>query len=566
MAEGAKEEEAQGLYAVLPWDKFSNWLHCVCVVTFDLEIGQTLELVYPTHIRLSEQEKTNICYLAFPDSNSGCMGDTQFHVRIRQSPGRQGLAPDLGVYNSKCPVHLKADPGYFHGYVYFRQIKDKTIPRGYFQKSVVLLSRLPFISLFHKVAHRMANEFFERGETSIEAACHDVDQWAPPLPGEQVSLPLLGEILQTQIPCKSSSLTSPGSPSKCVVQAPSPTVLPSVHDVNLYKSFCPVLSHVHLLWELVLTAEPIIVMAPSPTVCSEMVYSLVTMIVPLLYCADYRPFFTIHDSEFKEYTANAHAPPSVILGVTNPFFAKTLQNWPHIIRLGETQSLATPQKHKLKKASNLKMLDSKPGVYTYYKSFLQKDKNIIKKLIKGTQMKRPCEVQNALLRRHLLELTQSFMIPLERYMASLMPLQKNISPYKAAPIPKPFNPDDFIATLETSGPQLTSGIKGDWVGLYRKFFRSCNFSAWYNARYHEVSLKLQTLQLQALSDADLKVWVQGKKEVEVVDMVLQIKHKIEQSQSEELPLSGVTKEQLQKRLDDIIFTLPEDLRAVLKNC
>lgn len=27
--------------------------------------------------------------------------------------------------------------------------------------------------------------------------------------------------------------------------------------------------------------------------------------------------------------------PSVILGVTNPFFAKTLQHWPHIIRIGD---------------------------------------------------------------------------------------------------------------------------------------------------------------------------------------------------------------------------------------
>ena len=25
----------------------------------------------------------------------------------------------------------------------------------------------------------------------------------------------------------------------------------------------------------------------------------------------------------------------MILGVTNPFFAKTLQHWPHIIRIGE---------------------------------------------------------------------------------------------------------------------------------------------------------------------------------------------------------------------------------------
>lgn len=78
----------------------------------------------------------------------------------------------------------------------------------------------------------------------------------------------------------------------------------------------------------------------------------------------------------------------------------------------------------------MKMLDSKPGVYTQYQPFLQKDKAILKKLMKGTENKRPDEVQSALLRRHLLELTQSFMIPLERYMASLMPLHKNISPYK----------------------------------------------------------------------------------------------------------------------------------------
>lgn len=28
----------------LPWDRFSAWIHCVCVVTFDLEIGQAMEV------------------------------------------------------------------------------------------------------------------------------------------------------------------------------------------------------------------------------------------------------------------------------------------------------------------------------------------------------------------------------------------------------------------------------------------------------------------------------------------------------------------------------------------
>lgn len=59
----------------------------------------------------------------------------------------------------------------------------------------------------------------------------------------------------------------------------------------------------------------------------------ISMITPLKYFADHRPYFTIHDSEFKEYTMDAPTPPAVILGVTNPFFAKTLQHWPHIIRI-----------------------------------------------------------------------------------------------------------------------------------------------------------------------------------------------------------------------------------------
>ncbi|KAG8225110.1 hypothetical protein J437_LFUL004031 [Ladona fulva] len=485
--------------AILPWDRFSSWCHCVCIVTFDLELGQAIEVIYPGHVKLSEQEKSNICYLAFPDSNSGCMGDTQFHVRIRQAPGHRGLLLEHRLYNQKCPPYLQADPGHYCGYVYFRQ-------------SVVLISRFPFVNLFTEVCALIAPEYFENGEPSIEAACHDIDQWPAPVPGELVNLPLLGTVIQAYIPSQNNKVgvSSPTSPLK-VNTSLTPTIIPSVHEINIFRCFYPILSHIHMLWELVLTAEPIVVMASSPSICSEMVQALVSMIHPLSFCADYRPFFTIHDSEFKEYTTKSHAPPPVILGVTNPFFAKTLQHWPHIIRNlklwvrgkqeVEVVDMILRIRHKLEQSESEDVPLNKS---TRQQLKLRMDDIICtlpEDLKTGVQTKRPFEVQTALLRRHLLELTQSFMIPLERYMASLMPLQKNISPYKAAPTPRPFNPDDFIATLGTSGPQLTSGTKGDWVGLYRRFFRSANFSGWFNTRYREVSQKLQILQLEALSDA-----------------------------------------------------------------
>jgi len=33
------------LETLLPWDKFAEWLHCMCVVTFDLELGQAMEVM-----------------------------------------------------------------------------------------------------------------------------------------------------------------------------------------------------------------------------------------------------------------------------------------------------------------------------------------------------------------------------------------------------------------------------------------------------------------------------------------------------------------------------------------
>lgn len=79
------------------------------------------------------------------------------------------------------------------------------------------------------------------------------------------------------------------------------------------------------------------------------------------------------------------------------------------------------------------------GIYTAHKTFLHKDKILTRRLLKvnslillpniqsawntgaprvclqGIQRRRPPEVQSAILRRHLLELTQSFIIPLVRW-------------------------------------------------------------------------------------------------------------------------------------------------------
>ncbi|NXM31463.1 DEN6B protein, partial [Oxyruncus cristatus] len=524
------------------------------------------QLVYPHDFRLTEKEKTSICYLSFPDSYSGGLGDTQFSFRLRQSGGpRTSPFQDDGRYNREAPLTLQREAAHYFGYVYFRQVKDSSMRRGYFQKSLVLVSRLPYVNLFQSLLQLIAPEYFDKLEPCLEAVCNEIDQWPPPVPGQTLNLPVMGVVIQVRIPSRVDKAGS--SPVKQFNQEnllPAPLVLPSVHELDLFRCFQPVLIHIQMLWELMLLGEPMVVMAPSPTVSSEMVLALTSVLAPLRYCCDYRPYFTIHDSEFKEYTTRTQAPPNIVVGVTNPFFIKTLQHWPHILRVGELRmSGDLPKQVKVKKLAKLKTLDTKPGIYTSYKTFLHKDKSLIKRLLKGIQRKRPSEVQSALLRRHLLELTQSFIIPLEHYIASLMPLQRAITPWKNPPQIRPFCQEDFMKTLEHAGPQLTCVLKGDWLGLYRRFFKSPNFDGWFRQRHREMTHKLEALHLEAICEADIVAWMKDKSEVEIVDLVLKLREKLVRARCQHLPVKEETLQRVGLYIDTIIGSLPEDLQAVL---
>jgi len=42
--EGPSRSAATDTEVSEPWSRFSAWLECVCVVTFDLELGQAIEV------------------------------------------------------------------------------------------------------------------------------------------------------------------------------------------------------------------------------------------------------------------------------------------------------------------------------------------------------------------------------------------------------------------------------------------------------------------------------------------------------------------------------------------
>uniref|UniRef100_A0A0V0J273 Protein DENND6B n=2 Tax=Schistocephalus solidus TaxID=70667 RepID=A0A0V0J273_SCHSO len=627
----------------VPYDRLSRWLYGICVVNFDVDVGQTLELLYPPHITLTGSEKFTVCYLAFPDSHSACAGHTQHHFRFSSPSINPLLVKHQSLYQNYLQT-LAPIPGACFGYAYFRQEKDPSFKRNYSQKSVVLLSPLPFDTLFYEMSAIIARHYFEKGEMGLREACCEMERWPAPEAGKHLTLPLLGPFFTLKIPLVVGSADAAGSPASSTAVSKPPSgqssarsdgpredtescdsesvlsfseikdslsaeegsvslfpvlrgsasvpqlgvigdadaeasydIVPDTTEIikqqqeiqvsletrNFLQSFACVLPHLQRIWELVLTAQPLLVMGSTPGQTSQTVQSLVSCISPLAFSADYRPFFTIHDAELKD-VSRASSVAIVILGVTNPFFSKTLQHWPNVIRLGTPQHIDKKKRvHQPKTGVLLEEL--KPGLYSRYKPFLRRcsgfTKQLKKALASGTT-----EVRiSRMIQRFFHDLTMSFLFPIEHYVAGLLPFQRDISPYKAVPQSGRFNMEEFFRTLETLGPQLTCEIKGDWAGLYRSFFSGPHFVAWLTRRESEIRAKLQSLHLSAIACADFTLWLEDRSEIEIVDMIIQLNQRIDTVRQTRPGACDVTADALRKQIGVLLQALPEDLRNVVKN-
>lgn len=509
----------------------SQWLTCFCVVKFDIEIGQTLEYTYPP-IKLTDEETTNICFMSFPDSNS-TTGDTLYSFRTRISGGD------------------KNNDNFLHGYVFFRQVKDASVARGYIQKSVVLMSPHPYVGLFKKVMSVVGPIFFECGQTLLEAAYHNIALWPEPTPGKTFELPILGSTLTYHVPYSSSTPHIIDPSTRVLAFTPRDQVVSNLQSVNIYSVFRAIPSKLWLLWELVLTGEPLLIVSPSPPQCSDAVIGLVSLISPLRYCGDYRPYFTIHDSDFKSYTTpfpDNGKLPSLILGVTNPFFFKALSHWPHVITVGNQQIASpsartnTPPKIPVMQRDRVSkhVTDYKQGIQSSHKSLIEPDSKILKQLISSSnssssnsssQTPPPSSplsaaVNNELLRRHFLRLTESFLVPLERYFTSLMPLARNISLFHRPPRLKPFNKAEFIDILSSLDKSYIMNNKNKEIELYKRFLASANFHGWFSERKQAALQQLNLLYRKLIFDADVATLLRGRNNVETVDLYMRLREQL----------------------------------------
>lgn len=78
------------------------------------------------------------------------------------------------------------------------------------------------------------------------------------------------------------------------------------------------------LWEVVLLNQSLLVISDKPSISSEVVYLLQSLIFPIRFRGRCHPYFTIFDSDLDVLEDARALQTDLLIGVTNPIFLKAV--------------------------------------------------------------------------------------------------------------------------------------------------------------------------------------------------------------------------------------------------
>ncbi|GLU13333.1 hypothetical protein SLE2022_299710 [Rubroshorea leprosula] len=621
-------------------ESLQRWVVAFCIIRFDLEQGQLIEECYPPGC-LTQDEELEVAFSSFPDSvsqhqNRSSIHDCIFFFRIQQqkNPQQGTVIPseitEIGnrdvsskpkeekvIRRSKSGVTNKGSK-YLYGFVFNRQRHDERLKRGGEQKSIVILSHGPYSSVFRPLLQIMGPLYFDIGKKAIEHIASYVSTWPAPVPGKLMELPIGNAMLKVNLPPAhslplESGLSFEESASSMAPLLPNNQSVPQglFHESDLFGTFRGLLLQLWLLWELLLTGEPLLIIAPTPPQCCEAVASLVSLVAPLLCSVDFRPYFTIHDPEFAYLNSLREGDPfpPMVLGVTNLFFLKSLRYIPHIVSVGSPASNSTRvglssrsstgrlsgqsegfglQQLSLKKFSPSSLLSAvklrrdgplclmtehKEAIWSSYAPTTKPDTSILNRLIDAGMSPRVEEsmsvVNNEILRRHFLELTTNFLAPFGPYLRATTPSEGS-SPFVDPPPLPPFNANEFLSSLAARGVGkfLSKRMKSNWLELYRRFLRGPNFLPWFQRRRAVAEHEQHRLWRQARMKTDIHQLISKMSELEVVDSFNAIERhllgEIQLQQSGKAAAdSAAMCQKLKVDLQAVFNVLPKDMQQLL---
>ena len=117
-------------------------------------------------------------------------------------------------------------------------MRDSTLHRGFYQKSVVILTQLPFYNLYSHVIDLIAPEYFSKGEAALEAMAAAINRWPSPVAGFSLELPFLGSVLRVRLPSDGEGNTIRSVDSK-IIPAIQPTpgtiLIPHISDLGMIQ-------------------------------------------------------------------------------------------------------------------------------------------------------------------------------------------------------------------------------------------------------------------------------------------------------------------------------------------
>ncbi|KAG2756966.1 DUF1630-domain-containing protein [Suillus brevipes Sb2] len=456
--------------------RMSQWVLAFAIVNFDLDVGPVVCGVYPP-LYLAPAEKENIAFSSFPDSLQFEQGSEVHSFRV------QDLGPS---YKHIGLDHANNRPdsidGYLYGYSHFSQRRDNTSKRGYQQTSLVLLSHLQYPALFTILILKLGPLFLSHGVPMLETACHNIANWCSPSPGLTTELGFLGSVLHVELPmnvdiqqlAETASFHEKFDPTLHLLSSMAPLDPP---PVSIFEAS---LSHLWSIWECLMLCEPILVFGTSPAATSQAVWWLRDLLRPIPLANDFRPYFTIHDKDHALLVNKLPPKSGLILGVTNPFFQKPCAHWPHVLSVG----LKTSPRRQ---GNATIMAGPPPGWCTRtHRRYISKDRQLLKAIEKACNASIPDRVQASLdLRRHFSSRTNTMLVPLNRYLNTLIPSPTERTTVSGCLRLKSFNTVDFFSSLKANGSPLPFKSATKRREFYERWLKTPSFGLWL-ARQEEV--------------------------------------------------------------------------------
>lgn len=446
-----------------------RWVLGLAIVDFDLEQGPSLTCVFPL-FPLYPFEAENIAFSAFPDSTIFKEGSDIHSFRIREQVKTNQGGPAL-FDGRRAP----SPDGFVYGFSHFNQEKCPTSKRGYSQRCIVVLTQHPYPALFCALLDKLGPLYHSHGDPILEVAAHNIAKWPSPAPGTTIELGFVGSVFHVELPgdADEQQLGTSGQPQTRMDQdlhllaGCPPFAAPSA--IHIFEAS---LSHLWSIWECLVLCEPILFFGQTPAWTSKAIWWMRDVFRPIPWAGDFRPYFTIHDREHAALVNDRRPKSGLLLGVTNPFYEKACSHWPHVLRLGGKSS---------RQSTPTRFAGLEPGWKTKtHKRYTSKDRQLLQQLeaVAGGGNANALEDASFRLRRHFSSRSAALLVPLNRYLNTLIPRPSEVSGATTDLRLKPFKNGNFFASLKAHGAALPFRSSAKQREFYERWLRTPAFGLW----------------------------------------------------------------------------------------